>query len=64
MDKSLIAKASISIKASNHDVWNALVNPHDIKQYSLAPTWFLTGVKEVRLSGKESGRANRMKIKG
>ena len=33
MDKSLIAKASISIKASNHDVWNALVNPHAIKQY-------------------------------
>lgn len=33
MDKNLIAKASISIKASNHNVWNALVDPHVIKQY-------------------------------
>lgn len=33
MDKNFIAKASITINASNAKVWDALVNPEAIKQY-------------------------------
>jgi len=33
MDKNNIAKASISINASNEKVWKALVDPKAIKQY-------------------------------
>jgi uncharacterized protein YndB with AHSA1/START domain len=33
MNKNLIAKASVIIKAPSAKVWNALVNPEAIKQY-------------------------------
>jgi len=33
MDKKLIAKASITIKADTDEVWDALTNPDKIKQY-------------------------------
>ena len=33
MNKNLIAKTSVTIHASNAQVWNALVNPEAIQQY-------------------------------
>ncbi len=38
MDKNLIAMASISINASVNKVWQALVNPEDIRQYMFGTT--------------------------
>jgi uncharacterized protein YndB with AHSA1/START domain len=38
MDKNLIARASVSIKASSIKVWNALVDPEAIKQYMFGAT--------------------------
>ncbi len=38
MDQNLIAMASISIDASVEEVWQALVNPDDIRQYMFGTT--------------------------
>ncbi len=38
MDKKLVATASISINASPGKVWQALVNPDDIRQYMFGTT--------------------------
>ncbi len=38
MDQNLIAMASISIDASAEEVWQALVNPDDIRQYMFGTT--------------------------
>ncbi len=38
MDKKLVATASISINASPGKVWQALVNPEDIRQYMFGTT--------------------------
>ncbi len=38
MEQNLIAMASISINASANKVWQALVNPEDIRQYMFGTT--------------------------
>jgi uncharacterized protein YndB with AHSA1/START domain len=38
MESNLIAKASVTTKASRSKVWNALVNPKAIKQYMFGTT--------------------------
>ncbi len=38
MEQELIARASITIKASADKVWQALVNPDDVRQYMFGTT--------------------------
>ena len=58
MDKKLIAKASITIKADTDEVWDALTNPDKIKQYFFGTNAISDWKKgsSIRFTGEWEGK--------